>query len=615
MRLSAKSGQEFPFDDYDEIDQFPIIEVEFAHLSSLEATQGHLTLLDTPGPNESARPHLRRMLQEQLERASAVLAVLDYTQLKSEADAEVRHELTKVAETAGDRMYALVNKFDQRDRHGDDTDEVNALVVDLMELDDGTSMVTADRVFPVSAQWAYLSKRAQHEICAHGHMPDPHDEPWVEDFGEEAFGRRWERRVRDSQAVGECAEELWQDSNFSEPLDSIIAEAQRQATALILQSAINRLIGYGERVANSTKVRQASLASDVADLERLIGKLAEDERDLAKFKEDALRDFDEHLRDVLNELAAMAQDVSDKAKAELERIFKEGREMEQAAADSGRTGESGKRRKRGPLGIFPYIAKLEQDEPSTDWDARRQRIKLENRSKAKRLIDKMDDAVRTIMTGTNGSVRQAIRSSLQAFESDVSKAAERLGARLGALGSRMSDEGFELRLRMPHVPIPRIPNIAEDVMDQVLEKEKEAYTVDRPKDSLWGTLCSWLGSWFGTDDWGTEVHTKQRTTYVIDIRKAKKATLRGLDGAYRQLEEAVRARSERSLRTAINDLCAAAEEVVERIRGDMIQSRKDRELDAKTKKDLVDRLAEVSRRNYWILADCEGLRTDPEAKA
>ena len=616
VRLSSEVGEAFPFDDYDGIDEFPVIDVEFAHLSGIEGTQGRLTLLDTPGPNESARPQLRPMLKKQLERASAVLAVLDYTQLKTEADAEVRRELTKVAEMAGDRMYALVNKFDERTSRDLTADEASAIVLRLMKLDDGSSKVTRGRVFPVSAQQAYLSKRAQHEIGAHGRLPDPRDEPWVEDFGEEAFGRRWERRVHDSKAVSECAEELWQDSNFSEPLESTIAEAHRQATALILQSAIDRLVSYGERVANSANVRQTSLASDIADVERLIGELAEDERDLAKFKEDALRDFDRHLQDVLKKLAAIAQRKSDEAQAALERIFSEGREMEQ---DAQRAAPEARERKTyfafrwmlkiKPLG--PFIAELVQDEPSAVWDPDRQRIELSEHNKAKRLIERMDDAVRAVMTGTNESVRQAILENLETFEGDVSEATTQLNNKLGALGSRLNDEGFELLLRMPRVPIPRIPTISHDIMDKVQERKEEEYTVRRHKDGVWGKICSWLG----TDVWGTEVHTKQRISYIIDLRKAKEAAVRGAKGAYQQLGEAFKDRSERPLRNAINDLCADAEELVERIRGDMIQSRKDRELDAATKKDLVDRLAAVSRRNELILADCHGLHADQEARA
>ena len=86
VRIAPKFGEKFPFDQYQEIDQLPVIEVEFTHLKEVEESSGKLILLDTPGPNEAGQAHLRPMLQDQLKKASAVLAVMDYTQLKSEAD-------------------------------------------------------------------------------------------------------------------------------------------------------------------------------------------------------------------------------------------------------------------------------------------------------------------------------------------------------------------------------------------------------------------------------------------------------------------------------------------------------------------------------------------------
>ncbi len=49
-----------------------MIEVEFVHLAGW-SYPGQLTLLDTPGPNEAGQPHLQKMLNQQLARASAVL--------------------------------------------------------------------------------------------------------------------------------------------------------------------------------------------------------------------------------------------------------------------------------------------------------------------------------------------------------------------------------------------------------------------------------------------------------------------------------------------------------------------------------------------------------------
>ena len=96
VRLAKALDVDFPFSAYAAIEHIPVIEVEFVHLAGLESYPGQLTLLDTPGPNEAGQPHLQKMLNQQLARASAVLAVLDYTQLKSISDEEVREAILAV---------------------------------------------------------------------------------------------------------------------------------------------------------------------------------------------------------------------------------------------------------------------------------------------------------------------------------------------------------------------------------------------------------------------------------------------------------------------------------------------------------------------------------------
>ena len=78
---------DFPFEKFNHIQNLPTISVEFQSLKYLNnPAQVQLALLNTPGPNESGQVHLREMLQDQLEKSSAVLAILDYTQLKSDAN-------------------------------------------------------------------------------------------------------------------------------------------------------------------------------------------------------------------------------------------------------------------------------------------------------------------------------------------------------------------------------------------------------------------------------------------------------------------------------------------------------------------------------------------------
>ena len=254
VRICAELGEEFPFGEYDEVHELPVIEVEFFHLKGSDGSSGRLVLLDTPGPNESKQPHLKKMMKDQLRKASAVIAVLDYTQLKSEADAEVRDELKALASMMTRRLYAMVNKFDARDRNSYDAEEVKVLVAsDLFQDRDQGSVMPADMIFPVSAQQAFLANRALRELDLHGRLPDPDDAPWVEDFGEEAFGRRWESKVQDAGEVEDSARELWKDSFFGAPLDQVIKAAHSQAAVLALDSAASKLGAYARKVSNFTK--------------------------------------------------------------------------------------------------------------------------------------------------------------------------------------------------------------------------------------------------------------------------------------------------------------------------------------------------------------------------
>lgn len=88
------------------------------------------------------------MLNQQLARASAVLAVLDYTQLKSISDEEVREAILAVGQSVP--LYVLVNKFDQQDRNSDDADGAGT---DFRDADEGC--ITPQQIFPVSSMWGY----------------------------------------------------------------------------------------------------------------------------------------------------------------------------------------------------------------------------------------------------------------------------------------------------------------------------------------------------------------------------------------------------------------------------------------------------------------------------
>jgi GTPase SAR1 family protein len=273
-----------PLEEYDSIDEFPIIEVEFFHLrnSGAEAGQGRFSLVDTPGPNEAGQTHLKKILEEQLEQASAVLAVLDYTQLNSEADAEVREALTEIAEHSGDRLFVLVNKFDQKDRNGMDADDVRRYVVhDLF--DEG--MLTPERVHPVSSRFGYLANRALHELDLHGKLPDPQQHEWVQDFADLALGRRWEKLIDDADAVRDSASELWRDGQFEAPLAQVILKASNRAAFISLASAIAKMESYDREVLNTLSLQNKALSGEFNAIQRHVDALEGDVKAIVASKD------------------------------------------------------------------------------------------------------------------------------------------------------------------------------------------------------------------------------------------------------------------------------------------------------------------------------------------
>ena len=242
----------------------------------------------------------------------------------------------------------------------------------------------------------------------------------------------------------------------------------------------------------------------------------------------------------------------------------------------------------------------------TIWIRKREVVTLHDRDEAKLLIRTMDESVRSVMATSNQHVQRAIRQTLSGFEEDVADITKDLNERVEDFDSRMKDQGFQLQLRIPEARIGRLPAIARNIMNQVLEEEEYTEIKRRHRKGLWGGICSLLG----TEEWGTEEYSETRDRFVIDLRKAKETVSKGVEGTYRKLNEHAKKHIEDTLGKATNDLFADARKMVERIRGDLIRSRNQIGLEAEEKRGLARQLGAFKRRGRDIGTDCEGLRSD-----
>lgn len=241
VRLSRVIGEEypnlgFPFAAYKEVNSLPRIDIEFTELAKQDDQLGNLVLLDTPGPNEANIPELRNIFEQQLKRSSAVMVILDYAQLNSQADADIRDELEKLPKVDKDRLFALVNQFDRKDTHGDSEASTKEIVLnDLLK-----DQVKLENIYCISALNAFLANTVLTIIEKEKSKPQ-FSNTRVEDFAKKAFGESdaqedWEDASLEK--IQKRAIKMIENSHIKMPLQNIIHESYKNAPKIAMSSAL-----------------------------------------------------------------------------------------------------------------------------------------------------------------------------------------------------------------------------------------------------------------------------------------------------------------------------------------------------------------------------------------
>lgn len=608
VRLSAELDVPFPFADYDEIHEIPVIRVEFAHLRDTGNAQGTLTLLDTPGPNEAGQPHLRKMLSDQLAKASAVLAVLDYTQLKSDADAQIQAELKEIANVAEGRMYALVNKFDQADRNSDSADEIKRFVADTLT----QGRMGSANIFPVSSRQAYLANRARTTLAVHQALPSAHEHPWVADFGDEAFGRRWEKCVGDAEQVQEAANDLWESSQFAEPVDKVIRFAQGRAAILALSSAAAKLLDTANRLANFFNTRETALGKSSRELQQQIEALM---RDIARVEEseaDARKVANGTLKELKKNSDVMLKTVKTQVGKAIDLMFSERKKEEEAQASAERKAE------QEPAGVgFSILSMItaalaggtraRQRHDTPHFDPEHPVMTFSSRAEAEEKLRAVQKELNRIIVAGEESMKEAMSSALTGFQQNFSdNVLARAKWIIDDMRSRLKGEGFELRLDIPAAAILSLPATGSQMLGELISEKTETQKKSRRQSGAWGTVCSW----FGTSDWGWEDYTVDVEVYELDSRVIRKAIGKDIDAVFDGLNDALAEKIRAPLEKGIDEFFRQFKETVEHIRGDLLQGLNDINRTKGEQEDLLRRLAELKKNIPAIRSDSDGLKRD-----
>ncbi|HHE4271326.1 TPA: dGTPase, partial [Escherichia coli] len=575
---------------------------EFSHLVGMDECQGTLTLLDTPGPNEAGQPQMEVMMRDQLQKASAVLAVMDYTQMNSKADEEVRKELNAIADVSVGRLFVLVNKFDEKDRNGDGADAVCQKVPAMLNSD----VLPASRVYPGSSRQAYLANRALHELRKNGTLPV--DEAWVDDFVREAFGRMKKDYVcKDSELATEGATDLWEGSLIDQLITEVILSSHSRAAALAVDSAAAKLMQNAENISEYLSLRHQGLMQSIQSLQAHITSLLEDIREIADCQEQVTADVRMAMEEIDARTRELLTGVCTSLEEELNDYFRSGKRKEQQMLEEENSAQP---RERNAFAFFLDIFGTgNQHDRMRDFDPDSPEIKFSDRREALELMTQIESTVTSLHREAEAQFRPELEKIVSGIETGFRGTALYATENIaGRINTRLEDEGFTVKISFPAVSQLQTRLAVKTNLSALMEERTETVTRRRRQSGLWGKIC---GA-FGTSDWGWETYKEDVSRSVININTVRKEVMSLTRAYFGELQASIEQDINQPVRQEIDAFFCAFREKVEQLRNTLIQSSEDHKRDQQAQERLTRRLQALNERVPELITDSKALREELE---
>ncbi|MDL2286002.1 dynamin family protein [Desulfococcaceae bacterium OttesenSCG-928-F15] len=527
----------FSYEKYNDMSSIPLIEVEFTHLKGAEDGEGTLILLDTPGMNEAGREnYLEEILDGQLKNSAGVLLVLDFTTINSTSEEKIRNNILKFADDYRDRLQILINKFDQKDHYAGSADDMKNLVAHyLME-----KKIKPTQVFPGSARHAYLSNRVKNELILHNKLPEIEQNPWIEDFGNEAFATLWGGLVTPDKLdfIREGAKALWEKSGFEDLLRISLETLLKNASSHVLDSATTILKRIISKLNLKLATRRSGLNTSIENLQKTIKELEDFGSKIKKIKDEAL-EASQKLFTEFEKLSSNSLTKAEKSfQKDLELIFKEGKAIsEKSNAKLHGSKTKAKTKNKSGTGDLTTM-QLEQpqaygqDKTEKIFDSKEEKLEFkvddtEQMYKLKEITTKIDKSIRAIYSNIEHELQIDFENAYNDFEKKFEKEIHNTILELiDEIEKKLTDEltGFSEKQRKTFFFIKRSEQFKlnfqlfeQDWFKNFITEEKNQKTGTRYQRNLWGTLCYKLDLdvAFG---WGYESYTYTENLYVINFK-------------------------------------------------------------------------------------------------
>jgi predicted acylesterase/phospholipase RssA len=313
-------GRRFEHNPLDKLsfpNDFPRVWTKFGDMNELEEGT-RVSLVDCPGYNEAGYP-ADEIMGAIMKQTNAVLPVLDYTTLTASTDpafeVQIRHLLSQ---QDPNKLFVLVNKFDQsgkRTRPEETQQHVAQLLKKLVK-------VRPERVFPVSAKWAFESNHVG-RLLDNGHPINP-DEDWVAaDFVDSAFGQLAEEGTIPDERIRKGVSSLYEKSKFGLLLRKVVADMLGSVAPTVLRDALRKVQEAVRTLLTLCRTRQGLVQRSAKEL-RDVKATLQAQQVLFQQHRPSFKEMEkESLRDLEARTQAIVLDQKTKLREEWGALFSE----------------------------------------------------------------------------------------------------------------------------------------------------------------------------------------------------------------------------------------------------------------------------------------------------
>jgi GTPase SAR1 family protein len=512
------------------------------------ATQGpgRLVIIDTPGPDEANLAEtLAPVVRQQLLQSHIVFVVLDYTHMNNQADEKVRKLMGPTLDVIGkDKLYAIVNKIDQRDSELETELTDKQLVRAVGAVLDLPEDLARERVYRISAEYALRSAVVLGEIAG-GRLGDIRGSESVRRLLRLTEGRNYKRAQEEYAADGgterlaDLARKSWDEEGLlDEFLNSAVADLRALALPEVITTALGKTIKEVGDLVDAVRARRDLIGRESGELANAAREITSDMKRVAGFRS----------------TMASADEVAKRTVAAVRKILDRARD-------------------RGDDILTAMVKNLKGETQRFDTD-----------SAARMFIQ-----ATTAGPGTNIDILLA--SAIQAAEAEIGRAAREYLAAEGRKVQPVIDraaaslkDAFDIRFTVPDFTL----TMSDADISISPERHTESWTTSETRTSYerrWYTLGMWRHKVTET------VHVPHSSSYYTVSTKALAEQLRAsLHARVGEIRAELSGQVRQDLEARMSEYFDEVERFLLRYKEFLEQSARDNQLVGKAKQELCARL-------------------------